>query len=546
MELHLLLALLALVVVLVPVLQDPRLIFANPAAYFFLALLWGGLFKGLYIAVLRQEPFTEEALAGRNDRIFINADGVEALLPGYWLLLLAAVAYALAFVILCRIQKSEYTDFRSRAALRFTHSKRVIWWVCAAVSASLISLAIYFLTSNVDLSETGLSAKRFLPTSTGNKHYLSYYPYYFFKLSLMLAPLSVLTFAYFTVHRDSNDSGKLFAVFLTAFALAVMVSFYASLRLPILVLLLQLFLISKFLQDRWWTKGTIATVPIIVICFVMMTFVVRPSGYLAERAGTNFEEMDSNFSTKMDGDFNTKMDGDFNNLSTKKRRRHQLPIAGCPAAASRSAALKKAPAGDAQSPSQSNSEATSEDVWPKLICKVSRKAFIAFEGRYFLDATKLAHIYTGMQNDVPLVWGASFFYLPLWTGSLPENWKEVNGRSVGRHLALNVFNFTPDRPGGVAPGYAGELILNFGLIGLVAGMLLLGALHALVFQLLRFSVLSSAELMVAASFIAHSTIVLLNSGFLPAAGNAILQLASFMILVRLQWFSATKDTVPNS
>jgi len=102
-------------------------------------------------------------------------------------------------------------------------------------------------------------------------------------------------------------------------------------------------------------------------------------------------------------------------------------------------------------------------------------------GRHFLDLTKTAHIIDAVPDKVPYAYGATFIrfiYLPI-----PRSmWPEKPAMGSGPMLGTVVFGTPNEYTGGVPPGFVAELYMNFGLVGVLGGMFLLGVLLRFIYR----------------------------------------------------------------
>ncbi len=102
-------------------------------------------------------------------------------------------------------------------------------------------------------------------------------------------------------------------------------------------------------------------------------------------------------------------------------------------------------------------------------------------GRHFLDLTKTAHILDGVPRLVEFQYGRSFV---TWlVAPIPRSlWPSKPKIGVGGDLAP-IFGTVWTT--GVPPGIVAELYLNFGILGILVGMLLAGALLRSLYVTLR-------------------------------------------------------------
>jgi hypothetical protein len=158
----------------------------------------------------------------------------------------------------------------------------------------------------------------------------------------------------------------------------------------------------------------------------------------------------------------------------------------------------------------------------------TRIASASFEGRYFMDASKLAHIASHYPAKRSFLLGAGF--IGLSTPPFAEG--ATGGPSISRYLARSVFQ---EPRNSVPPGFAGELYLNFSWPGVALGFLVLGTGHRL---LLNHLLLDRMPILVAACLVVlipNTTLVLLNSGLLPAVSRSVIDIAILLLVQAPIW-----------
>ena len=95
-----------------------------------------------------------------------------------------------------------------------------------------------------------------------------------------------------------------------------------------------------------------------------------------------------------------------------------------------------------------------------------------FGGRYFIGVTKSAHIINAFPGQIEYFYGRSLVgWLNIF---LPESleFDNIYFAGLGQFLGSNIFGYQIT---GVPPGIIPELFMNFGVVGVVIGMYLLGA-----------------------------------------------------------------------
>ncbi|HEX5151080.1 MAG TPA: O-antigen polymerase [Parafilimonas sp.] len=104
----------------------------------------------------------------------------------------------------------------------------------------------------------------------------------------------------------------------------------------------------------------------------------------------------------------------------------------------------------------------------------------------FLGVDKTSHIIAGVPDKLYYQFGESFF---LWmVAPIPRTmWREKPDISYGLVIGDKIYDKRePDSAGGgVPPGYIAELYINFGYVGIVAGMFLLGMVLKLFYNAFR-------------------------------------------------------------
>jgi oligosaccharide repeat unit polymerase len=93
----------------------------------------------------------------------------------------------------------------------------------------------------------------------------------------------------------------------------------------------------------------------------------------------------------------------------------------------------------------------------------------------FLGVDKTSHIINGIPDKMPYQFGESLF---LWVvAPIPRTmWPDKPDITYGRVIGEKIYGKRDENSpgGGVPPGYIAELYLNFGYLGIIAGMFLFG------------------------------------------------------------------------
>ena len=477
----LLITFLATLVAGLPLLASRRASLLNPALYVFMIVASSLFLKAVYISLVHPSPTTG------HDRIYIGATSPDVFVAGALLGLTAVVAYTGGFLAIRR--------WTPTLRLPERRSEGVGAWNAGAIIAlaafSLACFVIYLKTSDTQLFELPFSAKRFLPKRIGVPTRFQYPPYYFFKLSSLSGPAAFAA-ALLLFHTRPGRYERVFrwaAGFL--FFLALLLAHFASLRLSILIVLGEIVLLALYTRQRRHVAIVSTFVLSTAVSFAVITFVHRipePQSVVA-------------VSEETPGDLARRP------VASPEGEATELPqdsVEAAPGIAEEEAPPTKA------------SRADRPPVSAKVRIRTLGEA--AFGGRYLLDLTKLAHLAHHFPRERDWLQGRS-----LVGGSIDANEDRVN---LGRYIALAVFQEPENH---IPAGYAGELYVNFGWSGVVAGFLILGLFHRLVFNYLvarPVSLLAKGFLIL---LIPATTLVLLNSGILPAAARCALDFGIVLI-----------------
>ncbi len=452
-----------------PLLVRTRKILVNPALFMFLIVAWSPLFKTLYIAVtgprVSTDPFAGVSLA-------------RFLLGGAMLALVATVAYAGSFVVVGRRTLPGLFGPRWRH-IPGPYERRAV-----AVLTALCVLCFlgYLRTSGTEFFSLPFSAKRFLPGSIGVSTRFGYPPYYFFKAALVSGSVAYAA-AYLLFRAPAGPSDRSYrALFAVVFTFALVVSHFASLRLFIVLVLVQIGILLYHVRDRRHTAFIGGFAVLTAASFVVISFVHRLPGSV-----DTFGSLESGDSVRSED-------------STSGGR-------GGPGVRGRGFGREAAEAVELRS-------------------GVQRLARGVFGGRYFMDIGKLSYVASYFPHEHPYAMGRGF------VGFLNDP-ESVDGRSralpggMSKYLAAEVLG---EPNNSVPPGYAGELYINFGWVGVVLGFLLLGAFHRVMFNYLTRPDLSLVAGACLVLLIPSSTLVLLNSGLVSAGSRAVIDLGVFLLV----------------
>lgn len=225
-----------------PLVVSRRKSLLNPALYVFLAVVYSLLLKTLYIAVFRTEAPTSGT-----DRIYGTEGSSDFLLAGAVLILIAVVAYVAGY----------FLTGKRKLPLKFRDSARQLQhaWISryaatAMVLVCLASFVAFLVISDPDLGWQTLSAKRFNPADTGADTRFGYLPYYLFKIALTVASVGFAT-SFLLLHANSpSEERRIKYLLAVAFILSIATAHFASLRIFLLLLVLQIGLLVVYLKGR--------------------------------------------------------------------------------------------------------------------------------------------------------------------------------------------------------------------------------------------------------------------------------------------------------
>ena len=177
---------------------------------------------------------------------------------------------------------------------------------------------------------------------------------------------------------------------------------------------------------------------------------------------------------------------------------------------------------------------------------------LLFEGRYFMDVAKMAHIGHHFPEKRPYLYGGSFRGVEVvmprkMSDILPERnnyrgWQVAwGGRDVepGTTVRMRVNNYLGTyifrEPKNGVTSFAGLLYADFGWIGIAVGFLLVGALHRLMFNLMTHDVTKWWVRFGAIMALPTLTLLLLNSGLISAVVRMGTDLAVIPACVVAAW-----------
>lgn len=407
----------------------------NPAWIVFAIVLWSLPLKALYIALLRPEPNP----LGR-DRLFVHADSSAVFATGAALLCLALAGYALGFHLPARSARPK----PPRAARSEPTARRRLWAWLGLCAAAFVG---YLITSGIDLQSSALSAKRFAPREIGVPTRFLYPPYYLLKLAATSSSLAYAITVWLCRARSRTERRTSKVLLSASVLLALAVGHFASLRLFLLLMVLQIVLATAYFRPEKG-RGFLAALGLLTLSsFVWITWVER-----------------------------------------------SLPLA------------------------PTSARAQLERPEPRLEARGRALLSSIFEGKYLLDVAKLSHLGHYFPSRAPYLAGRGYLGLApdLDADSSPAD------ATFNRYLARVVFAQPENN---IPAGFAGELYVNFGPVGLALGFLGLGVFHRRILERLAGPPLPTLVAAAWLCIVPSVTVVVLNSGLVSAFTRAAVDLA---------------------
>ena len=502
-----------------PVLVSRKRILLNPALFVLAVVVWSVLLKTIYIAIFRPVP-----LVGSHDLIYVDARSHDFLAVGAASAMVAMAAYVVGYFLMGRrrLGAREESVFRRSAPSRFS-----LYVSIGLAVACLACFLAYLATSGTEFFAAPFSAKRFQPEEIHVASRFLYLPYYFFKFALVSASLTYATAFLWLQSKARRDERLYRLVFSFAFLLALTLAHFASLRLFALLVVVQVVLLTFYLRERGRALYVGVFACLALASFTVITFFTRfpselslktPSVAAAQPAGA----AEPASASSEDG-LGPPPQGPATEPAASSVRKSEEPVSSAFAPTSGSGPQ----VGVEETAAASTADEQSLDGDWANSSRIRRLAATVFEGRYFMDVAKMAHIVQFFPAEHPFLLGTGLSGLPL------ANVLDRDGASSGTALALSHYlaeHIYHEPMNNITPGFAGELYVNFGWLGLVGGFLLLGGFHRLISNYLSSSeppVLLAAWMI---ALIPSTTLILLNSGVVAAGSRAALDSALIFLV----------------
>jgi len=368
MSLPITLAAFSTLVVAIPAFAFRRRFLLNPAFYVLIIVSGSVLLKTLYVSLVRHQP-----LPVGHDAIYIDAASPDFLIPGAWLALVAAVAYTGGFLMIGSRTLAPWMPFRLReTALPRSAPRNVL----VLTGLSIGAFVLYLVASDTSFFQLPFSAKRFAPENIDVSSRFEYAPYYLFKIALTGGSIACVAALALFRSRDPVYRGLFALVFLFALTL----SHFASLRLFILLVILQVVLLLIHFRAHRELRFVSLFVFLTAGSFLLITVIDRAPPREAM-------EMVQRAVTDPDVPAGPEEAG---------------PIAAD------DIVDRPVPATSAPTPRPARAELDEADDPKPVVGLAARLASAGFEGRYFMDVSKLAHIarhFPARETLVPLAPG---------------------------------------------------------------------------------------------------------------------------------------------
>lgn len=260
MQLPLGLSILCVLLACLPLLRTRRdLLLVDPALYVLAIVMWSPLLKVVSLA-LADQPATDDRVT-----------------PGLLLVLVGTAGYTTASLATGRSGGRWLGDLAERLTSKFSHRSislpRPLLWLAGLL---LLSFLVYLELSDIRFFAMPFSEKRFNPTDIGVGSRFDYLPYYFFKVSLLSSPVAFAATLLFASSRGVADARRLGFWSTLFFLFTLTIAYFASLRLFVLITLLQIVLLALFHRQRRLIKLALAFTALTVLSFAAITLVHRP------------------------------------------------------------------------------------------------------------------------------------------------------------------------------------------------------------------------------------------------------------------------------
>jgi len=469
-----------------PLLVSRKSSLINPALLMFAVVAWSLLLETLYIAILRPAPN-----ASGVDLIYIRAASSDFFFDGALLVFVGVCGYVAGFFLPGR--RTFRTTFphttRRPPAARRSYGVATLLLLLAGVC-----FAMYLITSGTSLTGGPLIAKRFRSTDIGLASRFLYLPYYFFKLALTSGSVTyaagLLLFCATT--RREERGGKLLFTLLFIFTLAL--SHFASLRLVILLLVLQVLLLTVYLRERRHALFIGIFALLTFASFGWITLIARPAPPPPLAAVAEIPASPPPVSPPRTG--------------SEARTEASVPERAEPPAVDSS--------GGPARPIVRQSRLPMEQRLRGALAS-------AFDGRYLMDVAKVAQIAHHFPDAAPFLWGEGL--LGRAPASAPDM-KPADG-TLNRYLSRAVFG---EPNNNIGPGFLGDLYVNFGYVAVLTGFLVLGGFHRLLFNSLMAPGLPVLVAGCLIALIPSTTLVLLDVGIVSAASRSALDIAAVLLV----------------
>jgi oligosaccharide repeat unit polymerase len=149
---------------------------------------------------------------------------------------------------------------------------------------------------------------------------------------------------------------------------------------------------------------------------------------------------------------------------------------------------------------------------PSTTSNIDQVSFNIFDpiivNRNLLDISVTSKIYNEVPEQLEFQYGSTF--LSLFVAPVPRTyWPSKPAVNPGKTIADELYSFDPNSQAGVPPGIIGELFINFGILGVFTGLLLLGIIIKKIYLYFNFeSIIRKNKVILYIAVIMNVTVIL--------------------------------------
>lgn len=236
----------------------------NPASLVLLVVAWSPLAKSVAIAA-RARDAAPLLPGGTSIGSFLSS--------GAALALAAMVAYSTGYLMFGHRTSGLTGLVGERVRSPGRRGTRTIVLLTSIAAGSFIA---YLLGSGTEILSLPLSAKRFLPGDIGVASRFGYLPYYLFKVAMLSGSIAYAA-AYVLFRSPSERDDRVHrALFAGVFLFALLLAHFASLRLFILIVLIEVGLLAVYLRERRRLPLVGGLAAVTILSFLAISAFYRP------------------------------------------------------------------------------------------------------------------------------------------------------------------------------------------------------------------------------------------------------------------------------